>query len=143
LQQANRALLMAVIDVALIGFGATKTLQLGGLALGRKEALVVGLDLVTGNRAQVASALVQTLVGQGLVAATGSAALAATIASLLDTGGTASAANVVSTLSAAAGGTLTDVQKDVLGSLSQETRFNVTPLVQAVIAEPALNRAQA
>lgn len=141
LERSNRALLVALVDVALTGFGATKALRIDGLPLSQKQLLVGGLALAAGDPASLASSLVTSLVKEGLVVATGSGVLAATLTSLLKTGAGNSTAAVQALLAGAS--SLTSTQTALLTSLAQETRFDVSEVAKAVVAAPDLDDAGA
>lgn len=79
---SRRALALALIDVALVGFGATSALRQAGLPLSEKELLVAGLDLAQGQVSQVVGSLVEKLISASLIEASGSALLAKALTAL-------------------------------------------------------------
>jgi hypothetical protein len=105
--------------------------------------LSAGIDLARGDPTALAQTLVGALVRDGLVAATGSAVLAATVATVLQTqtvdSRAAVAALIAGASSSGAATTMTATQKEVMQELANETRFDVTALANAVLAAPALD----
>jgi hypothetical protein len=143
LARTNSAIVVGLIDVALTGFGVSRALRMEGLTIARRQLLSAGIDLARGDPTALAQTLVGALVRDGLVAATGSAVLAATVATVLQTqtvdSRAAVAALIAGASSSAAATTMTATQKEVMQELANETRFDVTALANAVLAAPALD----
>jgi hypothetical protein len=140
LARTNAALVVGLIDVALTGFGVSRALRMEGITIARKQLLSAGVDLVRGDPAAMAQTLVNALVNDGLVAATNSAVLAATVATVLQTK-TVDSRAAVAALIAGASSSLSTMQRDLLARLATETRFDVTALATAIIATPAVDDA--
>jgi hypothetical protein len=81
--ESRRAVLIAMIDVAVIAFAASGALRRSGVPLAQKELLLSGLDLANGDLEQAIHAVVRRLVSEGLIAAGSSAVLGATLTGLL------------------------------------------------------------
>jgi hypothetical protein len=139
LARTNAALVVGLIDVALTGFGVSRALRMEGITIARKQLLSAGVDLVRGDPTAMAQTLVNALVNDGLVAATNSAVLAATVATALQTKTVDSRAAVAALIAGAT--SLSTTQRDVLTTLANETRFDVAALATAIIATPALDDA--
>jgi predicted nucleic acid-binding Zn-ribbon protein len=139
LEAANRALLLALVDVGVTAFGATGALRTTGLSAARRNAAIAGLA-ITGDMKSLVPALVGNLVRDGVVKAGGSAVLAATLSSVLSSQLRTPPETMQQLLQTAG---LTAVQQGLLSTLAQEDRFDVEPLARAIIASPDIGAAQA
>ncbi len=114
-EESRRALLGALVDVALAGFGATALLRKAGLPLADKTALLAGIDALRGDLAAAVNKLVDGLVSSAVVTATDSPLLAKVLGAITTAPLTgADAAERLATLAAAATRPLTAPQRALL-----------------------------
>ncbi len=143
LKQCNEALVVAALDLALTGFGADAAIRAAGLTLTKKQLLVAAVDLAAGDLRQATTALVDGMVKNGVVAATGSRTLAAALATVLRSGSGAGNGTAVSAILSSPTLVLSDVQRGLLAALGQETRYDVAPLALAIASDTELDAARA
>ena len=142
-EESNRAIFSAVIDIALLAFGATTVLRERGILMSRKQLLMAGYDLLHGDLEGGVKRLLDRMLAEGLIAATGSKVLGSTLRGLLRAGAHGDYSAAVRALVSGARATLTPTQRSLLTLLEHVTDFDPTPLAQAVIDQPQLTAPQA
>lgn len=106
LTQINRQLWSSLIDVAILGGGASATLRMGGLTLAKKELILAAVDVSHGDTDAIINLFMKKLLNEGLVEATGSTAMATILRTL--------AAPTSSSIGVSAGATTTNNGQDLV-----------------------------
>lgn len=133
--ESRRALVSALIDLAMVGFGATTALRARGLAPSQKELVLAGLDLLKGDVAGVVKNLGERLVERALVNATDAPLLSRALMSVVSPSSAAPAERIQALITGATT-PLSSLQRMVLARLAMVTTFDAEPLARAVVEAP-------
>lgn len=133
--ESRRALVSALVDLAMIGFGATTALRAQGLAPSQKELVLAGLDLLKGDVAGVVKSLGERLVERALVKATDAPLLSRALLSAVSPS-SAAPAERIQALIAEATTPLSSLQRMLLARLAMVTTFDAEPLARVVVEAP-------